>query len=243
MKRRLLVGGAALLLAGCGGSGESSSNTTAPATTVIAADPGRRTIAVFVAAARSGNAASLWSLLSTDARRRLGPTVGRFRDGVARELHEGLGSFGAYEVVVSERITPEFGVVAIEGLRTVEGQRERGIYAVALRLEGKQWKVELGGPVHVRPIGPDPGAREPIVAQIAAAVSGRAGEGGAAGTAVMYLDGQTLNPEVRGTASNVTLFANLDPPLDPGRHTVVVFASGARDASATAWAFTVTKKH
>ncbi len=30
----------------------------------------------------------------------------------------------------------------------------------------------------------------------------------------MYLDGQTVNPQVRGTSSNSTLFANFEPPLD-----------------------------
>jgi hypothetical protein len=30
--------------------------------------------------------------------------------------------------------------------------------------------------------------------------------------------------------------------LDPGRHTVVLFASDDREASASAWAFTVEKK-
>ena len=84
----------------------------------------------------------------------------------------------------------------------------------------------------------DPDAREPVVAQIAAAVQGPGG----AGTAVMYLDGQVVNPEVRGTSANSTLFANFDPALDPGRRTVVLFASDDREASATAWAFTVEKK-
>jgi hypothetical protein len=140
--------------------------------------------------------------------------------------------------VVSERVTPEFGVVAIDGSRVVEGRRERSTYAVALRLEGERWKVELGGPVKVRPIGPDPGAREPVVAQVAAAVEGPGGTG----TAVMYVDGQTVSPEVRGTSTNSTLFADFDPALDPGRHTVVVFASDGREAAATAWAFTVKAK-
>ncbi len=76
------------------------------------------------------------------------------------------------------------------------------------------------------------------MAQIAAAVDGVGGSG----TAVMYLDGQTLTPEVRATASNSTMFANFDSGLDPGRHTVVVFATANRDASATSWAFTVVKK-
>jgi len=65
---------------------------------------------------------------------------------------------------------------------------------------------------------------------------------GGRGTAVMYLDGATLNPEVRGTATNSTLFANFDEALYPGRHTVVLFANAGREAAATAWAFTAAKK-
>ncbi len=226
----------ALALAGCGGGG--SARTTAPATTAptttTPADPGKAAIEAFAAAAREGKADRLWDLLSTSSKQRLGPTLARFRTGTASELTEGLGSIEDFRTIVSERITPEFGVVAIDGIRA----RKRAVYAAALRLEGKQWKVELGGPVKVRPIGPDPDAREPVVAQIAAAVQGPGG----AGTAVMYLDGQVVNPEVRGTASNSTLFANFDSGLDRGLHVVVVFASDDREASATAWAFTVEKK-
>lgn len=177
-------------------------------------------------------------MLSTSARERLGPSLARFRTHAAVPLIERIGAFERFRTIVSERITPEFGVVAIDGSRLVEGARERSVYALALRLEGTQWKVELGSPVIVRPIGPDPGARETVVAQVAAAVEGPGG----AGTAVMYVDGQTENPQVRGTASNSTLFANFEPALDPGRHTVVVFADDGREASVTAWAFTVAKK-
>jgi hypothetical protein len=58
----------------------------------------------------------------------------------------------------------------------------------------------------------------------------------------MDVDGGTVNPQVRGTATNSTLFANFEPALGPGRHTVVVFAADGRDASATAWAFTAEKR-
>lgn len=232
----LLLGVA--LAAGCGGEKHP---TTAPVTpapvTTRSADPGRDAIEAFVAAARKGQVAALWGMLSTSARERLGPSLARFRTHAAVPLIERIGAFERFRTIVSERITPEFGVVAIDGSRLVEGAHERSVYALALRLEGTQWKVELGSPVIVRPIGPDPGARETVVAQVAAAVEGPGG----AGTAVMYVDGETENPQVRGTASNSTLFANFEPALDPGRHTVVVFADDGREASATAWAFTVAK--
>jgi hypothetical protein len=228
-------------LAGCGG-GKSAQTTTAsttmPSGTAPASDPGRAAIEAFVAAARTGKDDVMWRMLSTLSRQRLGPRLADFRRGAAGELTEGVGSFRSFRVIVSERITPELGVVAIDGLRRVEGARERSVYAAVLRLEGTSWKLELGGPVRVRAIGPDPGARERVVAQVAAAVEGRSGSG----TAVMYVDGQTVNPTVAGTATDSTLYANLEPGLDPGRHTAVVFANAGREASALAWAFTVTAR-
>jgi hypothetical protein len=243
MRRITLLALAALLLAGCGG-GKSAQTTTnelppaPPTTTAASADPGKDAIDAFVAAAHAGRADAMWGMLSTDSKRRLGPSLARFRAGGAKRLAEDVGSFGHHEVIVSERITPEFGVVAIDGSRVVEGKRVRDVYAAALRLEGEKWKLELGGPVQVRAVGPDPGAHEDVVAQIAAAVSG---EGGA-GTAVIYVDGAAENPKVYGTASNSTLVVNFDPALDPGRHTVVVFGNVGRDASATGWWFTVARR-
>jgi hypothetical protein len=139
-------------------------------------------------------------------------------------------------VVVSERVTDVFGVVAIAGVRRAEGRREYGAYGAALRLEQRVWRLELFGPVHIRPIGPDPGAGEKTVLQIASGISSRRG---GAGTAVLWLDGVTLQPQVRGPSRSVTLFANLASPLARGRHNVVVFASGAKDAAAKAWTFSV----
>jgi hypothetical protein len=124
-------------------------------------------------------------------------------------------------------------VVAVYGRRN----GKLTLRAVPLRLEGTKWRLEVGGPVMVRALGPLPGKREPVVAQVAAAVTGPGGSG----TAVMYLDGHTENPKVAGTSSNATLYANFEPPLDPGRHTVVVFASDGGDAGATAWDFTAGK--
>ena len=230
-----------MLLAGCGGRGkEATTAVIAPRPTISTTpgDPGKDAIQAFVAAARAGRVDAMWDMLSTASKRRLGPTLARFRARGAKRLAEGIGSFGRYEVIVSERITPEFGVVAIDGSRVVEGRRLRDVYAVALRLEGAKWKLELGGPVHARAVGPDPGAHEGVVAQIAAAVSGKGGTG----SAVVYVDGLSENPKVFGTASNSTLVVNFEPALDPGRHTVVVFGDVGRDASATGWWFTSARK-
>ncbi len=232
---------ACVIAAGCGGgksAGTIARPTTAPPPAAAPPDPGRDTIGAFVAAAGKGRLDVMWRLLSTSSRGRLGPTLAGFRTGAGAKLTERVGSFGSFRLIVSERVTPEFGVVAIDGPRLVQGSRKRDVYAAVLRLEGTEWKLELGGPVVVRPIGPDPGAREPLVAQVAGAVEGPGG----AGTAVMYLDGQAVtNPTVAGSASTSTVFANFEPALDPGRHTVVLFASDGREASAVAWAFASLK--
>jgi hypothetical protein len=216
-----------LALAACGG--DKSAQTTIrlqPAPT----DPGKAAVQAALEAAAAGKIDRLWGMLSAGSRQRLGPTLSRFRSGAGGELADRFGSLRNAKVIVSERITPEFGIVAVDGRRG----GKRVVDAVPLRLEGTGWKLELGSPVKIRPIGPLPGKHEPVVAQIAAAVTGPGGSG----TAVMYLDGHTENPKVAGTSSNSTLYASFEPPLDPGRHTVVVFASDGGDAGATAWDFT-----
>ena len=240
MKRAALLVLAVALVAGCGG--KKSATTTndfppRPATTTTSGDPGKDLITEFVDAARASKPAAMWRLLSTATKQRVGPFA-KFRDGTAIELAEGVGGFRNFKVIVSERVTPEFGVVAIDGTKVAEGTTERDVYAVALRLEETSWKVELFGPMKVSPIGPDPGAHEDVVAQIAASVAGRGG----LGTGVIYVDGLTENPRVYGTSKNSTLVVNYDPALDPGRHTVVVFGTVGRQASATGWWFTVKRK-
>ena len=230
--RRLFPLVLVLALAACGGAGDKAQPTTVrlePAP----ADPGKAAVEAAVAAAAAGTTDELWGMLSSRSKQRLGPTLRRFEAGAGAQLVRSLGSFRDPKVIVSERITPEFGGVAVDGRRN----GKRALRAVPLRLEGRKWRLEVGGPVMVRALGPLPGKREPVVAQGAAAVTGPGGSG----TAVMYLDGHTENPKVAGTSSNATLYATFEPPLDPGRHTVVVFASDGGDAGATAWDFTAGK--
>ncbi len=238
--RRAALLALALVVAGCGGGGTSTATTTTTAVTTVAlpttttsSDPGKDTVNALVAAARSGNTDAMWGMLSTSSKKRLGPTLGEFKSGAGGELADSLAGFRDYRVIVSERITPEFGLVAIDGRR----DGKRSVYAVPLRLVGEHWKLELGSPVTVKPLGPLPGAVQPAVGQIGVAVGGPAG----VGTAVLYLDGRAENPKVYTTATNSTLVSNFDPALGLGRHTVVVFATDNRDAAADAWAFTVKK--
>jgi hypothetical protein len=231
MRRALPIALLVLVLAGCGG-GKSAQTTTLD--TQPAPDPGKDAVEELLAAAGGGRTDALWAMLSTASKRRLGPTLGEFKSGAGGELVDTVGSFRSAKVIVSERVTPEFGVVAVDGRQN----GKRAVYALPLRLEGAKWKLELGSPLKIRPLGPLPGKHEPVVAQIAAAVTGPGGSG----TAVMYLDGHTENPTVAGTASNATLYATFEPALDAGRHTVVVFASDGEEAGATAWDFTAGGK-
>jgi hypothetical protein len=152
----------------------------------------------------------------------------RGRVSIAR-LRSRYAAVAGAKVLVSQRITDEFGVVAV-----TKGTRAA---AFAMRLVGKRWLIELGGPIRIEPLGPRPGARERVVAQIGAEVHGVSGNV----TATMWLDRQSLDPKIYGGAWSATVYASFDPPVDRGRHVAVVFAAGAHDASATAWTFTVAK--
>jgi hypothetical protein len=222
---------AVLLVAGCGGGKKAVTTveTVKLPTTTTSGDPGKDAIAAFVAAAKAGKTGAMWGMLSSESKQRVGPTLGEFKSGAGGELADTLAGFGDYKVIVSERLTPEFGIVGID-----DGKQ---VYAVPLRLEGTDWRVELGSPVKIRPLGPLPGKTEDVVAQIGAAVEGPGGEV----NVVMYRDGATEQPQVRGTATDVTTFANFDPALPAGRHSVVVAATEGREAGATAWVFTVRK--
>ena len=231
MRRAVLVFVAVLLVAGCGGGKKAVTTveTVQLPTTTTSGDPGKDTIGAFVVAARAGKLDAMWGMLSSESKQRVGPTLGEFKSGAGGELADTLAGFGDYKVIASERLTPEFGIVGIDNGKQV--------YAVPLRLEGTDWRVELGSPVKIRPLGPLPGVTEDVVAQIGAAVEGPGGDA----NVVMYRDGATEQPQVRGTAADVTTFANFDPALPAGRHTVIVAATEGREAGATAWAFRVRK--
>ena len=231
MRRAVLVLVAVLLVAGCGGGKKAVTTveTVKLPTTTTSGDPGKDAIGAFVSAAKAWKLGAMWGMLSSESKQRVGPTLGEFKSGAGGELADTLAGFGDYKVIVSERLTPEFGIVGID-----DGKQ---VYAVPLRLEGTDWRVELGSPVKIRPLGPLPGKTEDVVAQIGAAVEGPGGEV----NVVMYRDGATEQPQVRGTATDVTTFANFDPALPGGRHSVVVAATEGREAGATAWVFTVRK--
>lgn len=212
----LLVGMAAasLSVAGCGGGGQGVPTTAA--TSAKSADPGRETMRTLVAAARARDQAAVEVLLSTRARRLPGEAL--------RVLREARPFTSGYRVVVSEKITDHFGLVAVEHWPEA--------LALSLRLEGDRWKVDTGQPLEIQVLGPLPGQRT-VVGQVAVELHGRE-EGGAA---LLYLDGVTLIDKVAWGPESATVFANLDSKLERGRHVAVAFATRGDHAAARAWTF------
>jgi hypothetical protein len=201
-------------VSGCGGSGTGSQD-----------DPGEATLGAFLHAAEEGNPTLMRGLLSL-------PSSGRLNDQALSRLGARLRPLARrYNLLISERITDDFGLAAIVG--------PTGAYAAALRREGEEWRLELAGPLKIMPLGPNPGAREPLVQQLAAEIKG--GSGG--GDALLYLDGFAIpQAKVYSAASSFTIFANLPDVVPPGRHSVVAFAHRGGDASALAWTFSVGAK-
>jgi hypothetical protein len=223
----------AALVAGCGGKSKPQSIQPPIRTAPASEDRGKSVIDALVRAAGSGDAKAMWGLLSAESQRRVG-SLDRFRATAAKALFDELAPFshGPYQEVVSQRITDGFGIVSIVNVSRIA--------AYALRLENGAWRVELGGPVHVEPLGVvDASTTEPVV-QVGAEIRTSA-KPPALDTAVAWLDGLSLDQaKLAGSSKSATLYANLTSPIRSGRHTVVVFAGGAKDASAAAWTFSVS---
>jgi hypothetical protein len=212
----LLVALLAVVASGCGGGAPD--------------DPGAAVIAKLVDAAREGDAAAMWELLSPESRRRVGPTEQTFAANHAKVLARKLAPFAdGYELAVSEKITDGFGLVAID--------HGRSAFAIPLRLDGNDWKVEHPGPVTVDVLGPRPGTRQPV-GQVGVEVHA---PGGVSGVSLIYVDGSTLDARTYSGPKGATVFANLPELLPAGQHTAVAYADLGDEAGATAWTFTATK--
>ena len=198
--------------------------------------PGR-VLTRFVRAAAAGNAAGMWRLLSVSSQRRLGPSFPAFRDQTAPLLARQVGVFvpGSSRLFLDEPITALFAVAAYGGRTTVGENRPFGTYAAALRRENADWRLELGGPVEIKPVGPDPGEAASGTFQIAAGVEGNA----AIVEAGLWLDGQAVPGRTAGQGvQQVTMFSESRARIPRGPHAIVAFASTFADASALAWMFT-----
>ena len=219
MIRSAVVIAAVVALAGCGGSSRPQAAPTTPP------DPGRTAADSLVRAAATNDTASIWQLLSTASRRRAGGTLTAFDAGQAPAVVRAFAPFttGPYRVLVSERLTDTLGVVALA--------RGSHAYAFPLALEGGTWHLVLPGKMSIVVLGPQPGSTGPV-AQVGAEV-----HGSGVGNAVLYVDGQTVEPHVATAATSATVLGNLPDALPRGRHSAVVFVSLGNDAAARAWTF------
>lgn len=233
--KRLGVALATALLLAAGCSGENDDVEPPPPPPEPAADelleeiertsPGI-VLQDFVRAAARGDDGRMWERLSEPSRRRLGPTRSGFRGRAVRALEDELRSLGRrHELVLSQTITSTFAVAAV--------RRGGMVYAAALRLERGLWRLELGSPIRIEPLRPQPGETVARRTQLAAEVTA----GAPVLEAGLWLDGRAFPSRGGGpTPSALTMFGET-ATLSPGRHHVVAFASTAANAAARAWPF------
>lgn len=211
-------------MAACGGEGGPRGERPSPP--LAAGDAGPLLVAALAAAARHGEAETLWALLSASSKRRAGPTLEEFSRRRAPALARTLAPFAGpgTRVVVSEQVARDLGLVALA--------RGRRALALLLRLEPAGWRAELPGALALRVLVPRSG-RPATVSRVAVAVRG----GGAPGQALIYLDGTPLLTRATVVGNRTTVEARLLDPPSPGRHVAVALVSRGRRAAAAAWTF------
>ena len=196
------------------------------------------TLRAFVEAAGKGDAPRMWGLLSQQSQRRLGPDLARFRKGAAVELTQRVGAFarsGGYKVGLSEQLSESWAIAVITGRRPVNGRAEAGAYGVALRGKGATWRLELGGPVRLRILGPRAGE---AIAQPAPQTAVEVKAPTAIEGTILYADGKPVDARSGGTSpSAITFFGNATGVKAKGMHFAAAIAATATEGSAIAWAF------
>jgi hypothetical protein len=192
-----------------------------------------RSLGQLVQAVRAGDEPAMWASLSRVSRRRLGPTLADFRRRGARGVRSEVAPFaqGSFRVILNTDVARGLGVIA------VAGGRERGAFAVPVRRESGEWKVEIDPAFTVEAVRPLPGEQVLRRTQLFAEVSAPGRIDGAA----MWLDGGFF-ADARGYWSpnkkRMSIWGEAPQPLLSGRHTVVAFASAGSEAAANAWVFT-----
>ena len=169
----------------------------------------------------SSDLATATKLVSSPTRVR----VARGKVAIARAVPWRLARRPRFRVVLSERITADWAVAAIRW--------QRGVYAAALRRERGAWRVELGAPIRLRALRPDPGERLRVRTQLAVEIKATAPilEGG------VWLDGKAVPTRSGGPSDRyLTLFTDPDR-VGAGTHAVIAFALAGDGAAALAWTF------
>lgn len=232
----LLLAVAVLAAAGCGGSASTQRQSTA--TGPAARNDPAATLERFAEAARERNVGALWQLLSLRTRARLGPTLTDFhrRAGGVERLAGGFTIKDGYATILSEPLGGGSAVAAV-GRSARRGSSGPDAFATALRFERGAWRVELGGPLRLRPLLPEPGKTiRTSFPQVALEIRSRTpiAEGG------LWLDGVAFSAESGGVNNRwVTIWGRTGVPPEPGEHFVVGFARAGHAGAAVAWSFTV----
>ncbi len=230
-RRVVLLAALCLLAAGCAGADreqESASTTSAPRPSTDASppEPGE-TLDAFVTAAAANDTKAMWLLLTARSRARLGPSLSAFRRGAGAKLVARIAPLAAPAVsrVLSERITLDVAVAAVAA--------PDAAFAAALRLENGNWLIELGGPIRIRALVPDPG--ESVAALVHVAAEFKAPT--AISEAGLWLDGRAVPAKGGGvSASYLTVFGEAGE-LAFGAHSMVAFVVAGDEAAALAWPF------
>jgi hypothetical protein len=252
----VLVCSLAAATAGCAGGGDEEAQppatTTAPATTTtdangggappVSAEYGSATAAPgdallqFVRAASRGQVERMWNLLSEPTQASVGPTVQDFASGVANQFREGVGSLAnTARVVLSRKLHDDWGVAAVTGNRTVNGEEEFFAYGTALVQENGLWKLELGGLV-TNQLRPDPLSEVDSLPKVGISI----GAADAIASTLMWLDGKPFPARpIDETTFTVKLEGEPATELAPGEHVVVAFAATDLTATAVGWTFNV----
>ncbi len=173
----------------------------------------------------------MWNLLSAETQQRLGPTEADFAKAYGPRFETGVGAFAGtdYKLVLATEMPTGWGVAAIAGMRELNGKESFGTYAVALRREGGDWKIELGAPLDLIRERPKNGAATGAQPEIAI----RLKADNPIDLAGLWLDGKPLPAQGRSTdLKEIVLTAKPDSPLSDGNHVVVVFGESGGIANA-----------
>lgn len=240
MRRLLAIAVAAALLGGgCVGDDDAAPVTTQPADVPrLRAEPDAgKQLRAFVDAAVRGDSAAMYDLLSQRTRVLYGPTEPEFTAATGRDLMKALRSLasdgGQSELVLAARATEEWAVAAISGYALMAGEKQYGAYAVPLRRENGEWKIELGGTVTFNPLTPDVTVPTNPTPEIASEVT--------PSEPILELAAYVDSTPVEAAISpdGLLLTATVYTPLEPGRHTAVSFAATESSAGANAFTFEV----
>jgi len=196
-----------------------------------------RVFRAFVAAVGAHDSQAMWPLLSAQSQAQLGGNEQAFASRYVAEVERALGPFAKSQLrtILSARTSTGFGIAAVAGQRTLNGETTDAAAAAGLVRGDGSWKLDLASPILLRRVAPLSGNVSPdpaIEIRVQARVPVR--EGG------LWLDGRPLAAKAGGSdPSRVLITARPPSPLRPGSHTVVVYAVAGTRITAAAFAFDV----